>query len=58
MNLDFTGVNLPFNVGDLLGATMDFIGVFGPFILLGLAVFFAPRIITFFKGALGRRKEI
>lgn len=50
----FTGVTLPFDVAELLTATMEFVGLLGPFILLGIAVMFTPRIINVIKGAIGR----
>lgn len=51
--VDFTGVTLPFGVGDLLTAAMDLLGLFGPFILLGLAVIFTPKLFGLFRRATG-----
>lgn len=50
--IDFSGVTLPFTVNDMLSAAMNLVKLFGPFVLLGLAVAFAPKIINLFrKGA-------
>lgn len=51
--VDFSGVTMPFNVGDLLDTAMSLVGLVAPFILLGIAIMFAPSIINFIKGALG-----
>jgi len=53
--IDFSGVTLPFGAGELLDSTMGFIGVLGPFILLGLAVIFTPRIIQVIRNAAASR---
>lgn len=50
----FTGVTLPFDAAELLSSAMEFIGVLGPFILLGLAIALTPRIVTVIKGVIGR----
>lgn len=52
--IDFSGVSLPFDVTDLLSSSMGLIGLVGSFILLGIAIAFAPRIINFIKGAVGQ----
>lgn len=44
MSIDFTGITLPFTAGDLLSSAVGLMGVFGGFILLGLAVYFAPKL--------------
>ena len=51
--VDFTGVSLPFSVADLLSTAMELLGLFGPFILLGLAVLFTPRLFGLFRRATG-----
>lgn len=55
MNIDFTGVTLPFDAGDLLSSAMGFLGVVGPFVLLGLAIVFVPKIIGVIRNAAGTR---
>lgn len=50
----FDNVILPFTATELLENTMSFIKLLGPFVLLGIAVMFTPRIITVIKGAIGR----
>lgn len=49
--LDLTGITLPFSVGDLLSAAFEFIGLFAPFILLGLAIVYTPRIVSLIRGS-------
>jgi len=49
MSLDLTGISLPFNAGDLLTSGVQLLTVVGPFVLLGLAFVFAPKIIHFIK---------
>lgn len=47
--IDFSNVDIPFNTNDLLGSSMELIGFFSSFILLGLTVVFAPKIINLLK---------
>jgi len=53
--VDFTGVTLPFSVSDLLGTAMDLLGLLGPFVLLGLAVMFTPKLIGVIRNAAASR---
>ncbi|OIJ22050.1 hypothetical protein BKP45_05070 [Anaerobacillus alkalidiazotrophicus] len=55
MAIDFSGISLPFNAGDLLTSAVELLGVVGPFVLLGLAVMFAPKIIGLIRNAAGSR---
>lgn len=55
--VDFSGVSLPFGVGDLLSAAMDLLGVFGPFILLGLSIYFMPLIRSLIFKAIGDKES-
>lgn len=55
MNIDFTGVTLPFDAADLLSSAMGLLGVVGPFVLLGLAIVFTPKIIAVIRNAAGTR---
>lgn len=50
----FSGITLPFEGSEMLSAAFDFIGLLGPFILIGLAIALTPRIINVIKGAIGR----
>lgn len=55
--IDFSGVTVPFSVNDLLQSSMGLVGLVGTFVLLGIAIGFAPRIVNFIKGAItGRAK--
>jgi len=40
--VDFSGVALPFTVGDMLGTAVNFLTMYGEWILLALGVLFAP----------------
>lgn len=44
-----SGVSLPFGAGDLLSSSMGLFGVLGSFILLVLAVRFAPKLFALIK---------
>lgn len=50
--IDFTGIDLPFNVSDLMSSSMALIGLVSVFILLGMAFGFAPKIISLIKGSI------
>lgn len=51
------GVTMPFTANDFLKTVMSLIAWVGPFILLALAIYFAPQIIRFLKGAIAKFKE-
>ncbi|MFP3674968.1 hypothetical protein SB724_19215 [Bacillus sp. SIMBA_031] len=53
MDIDFSGVKMPFNGSDVLQSSMSFVGALGSLVLLGLAVFFAPRIFRVIRSAVG-----
>lgn len=55
MSVDFTGVSLPFDAADLLSSAMGLLGVVGPFVLLGLAIVFTPKIIGVIRNAANTR---
>ncbi|RAU91547.1 hypothetical protein [Paenibacillus sp. YN15] len=40
--IEFTGTALPFNVADMLSSAVNFLTLYGEWILLALAVIFAP----------------
>lgn len=50
----FTGITLPFEASEMVGAAFDLIKLLGPFILVGLALALTPRIVNVIKGAIGR----
>lgn len=54
--VDFSKVTLPFSASDLLQSGFSIIFVFGPFILLGLAIVFAPKLINHFGAVLADRR--
>lgn len=51
MNLDFTGITLPFSANDLLTAGVSLLGVVGAFVLLALAFKVVPKLISLVVGA-------
>jgi len=58
MNLDFSGITMPFTAGDLLTAGVALVGVVGAIVLLGMAFRVAPKIIALINNSLsggGRR---
>lgn len=50
-------VTMPITANDFLKTVMSLIGWIGPFILLALAIRFAPRIIAFLKGVIAKYRE-
>jgi predicted RND superfamily exporter protein len=56
--IDFTGVSLPFDVVDLITSTMSLVKTFGPYLLLGVAIAFAPKLFVLARVALfGSHKD-
>jgi hypothetical protein len=56
--LDFTGVSFGITPADLISSAANFISAFGPWLLLGLVVVFAPYMVSFIKSLIkknGRR---
>lgn len=49
----FEGVSLPFDVGELIAAATDLLGLIGPFVLLAISFVVVPKIVRIIKGALG-----
>ncbi|WP_139192922.1 hypothetical protein [Anaerobacillus arseniciselenatis] len=54
MGLDLSGIELPFTVADVVGGGMELIGLVVGFIVLAMALMFAPRLINFVKGVFGK----
>lgn len=52
--IDLSGLSLPFSVADILSSVNSILGWVGPFVLLAIALGFAPKIIGFIKGLFGR----
>lgn len=48
----FDGLSLPFTAGEVLGGAFEFMKLLGPLIILGIAVYFTPRIIAVVKSAI------
>src|SRR5690625_7569146 len=44
--IDMDEVELPFGAGALLQTVFEFVGILAPFILLVMAIYFAPRIFN------------
>lgn len=51
----FDGVTLPFTSAEVVGGAMDFMKLLGPYIMIGLALALAPRIINIVKGIFAPR---
>lgn len=49
--VDFSGVSLPFNVGDMVAISMELFGVVGAYIVLPLAFILATQLIGLTKKA-------
>jgi hypothetical protein len=54
--IDFTGVTLPFDIGNLLTSGMELVKKIGPFVLLGMAFTFAPQLIDLIKSVVEGEK--
>lgn len=54
MNLDLTGISLPFSAGDLLSGGVALLGVVGAFVLLGLAFTVVPKLVSLIVGSFRR----
>lgn len=52
--IDFTGVTLPFSVGDLVGSGNALLGLVGTFVLLGMAFVFVPKLINLIRSSFGK----
>ncbi|MBB5354581.1 hypothetical protein BO219_06470 [Anoxybacillus kestanbolensis] len=52
--IDLSGLSLPFTVADVIGSVNSLLGWVGPFVLLAIALGFAPKIIAFIKSIFGR----
>ncbi|MDG5787772.1 hypothetical protein QA612_09695 [Evansella sp. AB-P1] len=50
--MDLSGIQLPFSVADVVGGGMDLIGLVVSFIVLAMALIFAPHLIDFVKNAM------
>jgi len=55
MNIDFSGVTLPFAVGDLLSAGVGLLTIVGPFVLLALAFPLVTKLIGAVKGSFAKK---
>jgi hypothetical protein len=49
----FAGVTLPFDVGELITAATDLLGLIGPFVLLAISFVVVPKLVRIIKGSLG-----
>lgn len=54
---DFSGITLPFTVTDMLTTAVSFMTIYGPWILLGLGVIFAPQIWETVMGIVKKAKS-
>ncbi|MCL9969570.1 hypothetical protein MX569_03070 [Anoxybacillus kestanbolensis] len=52
--IDLSGLSLPFSVTDVIESVNSLLGWVGPFVLLAIALGFAPKIIAFIKSIFGR----
>ncbi|MFC5732185.1 hypothetical protein [Cytobacillus gottheilii] len=51
--LDLSNVKLPFDVNELVHSGMMFLGFISPFVLLALAFYFVPKIISIIHVSFG-----
>lgn len=57
-SVDLSGISLPFSIGDVLTAATDLLGVVGPFVVVGIALLFAPKIIALLKRVIGNNRAV
>lgn len=50
----FDGLTLPITISEMLTVAFDYLVLFGPWVALGIAVMFAPQIVSFLKSLLRR----
>lgn len=55
MSLDFSGITLPFTVSDLMDGVMGLFGIVAAFVILGIAISFAPRFVSFVRSSVTGR---
>ncbi|WP_185959730.1 hypothetical protein [Lentibacillus cibarius] len=56
MSIDWSGLSLPFDVGDLITSGNGLLGLVGSFVLLGLAFVFVPKIIGLIRNSFSAAK--
>ncbi|MBM7543252.1 hypothetical protein [Amphibacillus cookii] len=49
MAIDWTGLSLPFDVGDLIASGNGLLGMVAGFVLLALAFVFVPKVIALIR---------
>ncbi|WP_208592325.1 hypothetical protein [Gracilibacillus suaedae] len=49
MSIDWSGLSLPFDVGDLIASGNGLLGMIGGFVLVALAFIFVPKVITLIR---------
>ncbi|PAF20063.1 hypothetical protein CHH49_18120 [Terribacillus saccharophilus] len=54
--IDFSGLTLPFSVGDLISSGNGLLGYVGLFVLLGLAFVFVPKVIGLIRASFSAAK--
>ncbi|WP_018931343.1 hypothetical protein [Gracilibacillus lacisalsi] len=54
--IDWSGLSLPFNVGDLISSGNGLLGMIGGFVLLALAFVFVPKVITLIRQSFSAAK--
>lgn len=54
----FSGVALPFTVVELIEGAFDLMKLFGPYIIVGLAILMMPKFVNILKGIIGRSKSV
>ncbi len=57
VTVDFSGIKLPFGVGDMLTTATSFLGIFGDWGLLAAAVIFVPALVGLVFWFLGKAKK-
>lgn len=57
MGIDWSGMSLPFDVGDLITSGNALLGFVSSFVLLGLAFVFVPMVIYLIKTAISTRQD-
>lgn len=50
----FSGVTLPFTAGEVIEGAFELMKLFGPYIIIGLAIMLMPRFVTILKGIFGK----
>lgn len=57
VDVDFSGVTMPFSIADMIKTAFSFLGIFDTWVLLGLGILFSGIIVGFIFWILSKGKK-